>query len=151
MARLHSRKRGKSGSRKPMNKAAPDWVEMKPDEIEDKIIELAREGLNATAIGLILRDQYGIPSVRNICKKTISQILEDRGIKVEYPDDILNLIKKAVRMRKHINNNKRDTHNKTKLIHVESKIRRLARYYVKKGKLPEDWKYDPDTAALIVK
>ncbi len=150
MARLHSRKRGKSGSKRIVGKELPADV-IKPDEIEKIILKLSKEGNNATTIGLILKTEHNVPSVRAVCNKTLTDILKDNGIKIEYPDDILTLIKKAVKIRKHLNGNKRDTHNRTKLIHIESKIRRLARYYTKKGKLPVNWKYNPDTAALIVK
>jgi small subunit ribosomal protein S15 len=150
MARLHSKKGGKSGSKRIVGKELPANT-MKPDEIEKIILKLAKEGNNATAIGLILKKEHQVPSVRAVCNKTLTDILKENGIKIDYPDDILTLIKRAVKMRKHLATNNRDTHNKTKSIHVESKIRRLARYYTDKGKLPADWKYDPDTAALIVK
>ncbi len=150
MAKLHSRKRGKSGSKRLIGKELPKDV-MKPEEVENLIVKLAKEGNNATTIGRILKEEHSVPSVRAVCNKTITNILEDNSIKVEYPDDILTLIKRAVRMRKHLTSNTRDTHNKTKLIHVESKIRRLARYYTKNGKLPAEWRYNPETAALIVK
>jgi len=151
MARMHSRKRGKSSSKKPQIKVAPDWVRLKPKEVEELIVKMARQGMNSTMIGLRLRDEYGVPSVRALCKKTVTQIMKENGIKIEYPDDLLNLIKKAVRMRKHLSENKRDTHNRVKLSHVEAKIKRLARYYRRTGKLPADWVYDPETAALLVK
>ena len=151
MARMHSKKKGKSSSKKPPVKVAPSWVKYSPKEVEELIVSLARQGYNSTMIGLKLRDEYGIPSVKVLCKKSITQIMEENGIKIQYPDDLLNLIKKAVRMRKHLAENKRDIHNKVKLRHVESKIKRLVRYYRRVGKLPSDWVYDPDTAALIVK
>ena len=34
---------------------------------------------------------------------------------------------------------------------IESRIRRLASYYVSEGKLPEGWRYNPREAALLVK
>jgi small subunit ribosomal protein S15 len=34
---------------------------------------------------------------------------------------------------------------------IESKIRRLVKYYTKNNVLPEGWRYDPKTAALLVK
>jgi small subunit ribosomal protein S15 len=151
MAKLHSRKRGKSGSKRPVAKVAPEWVEYSAHEVEDLIVKLAKEGNNATTIGRILRDQYGIPRVSVIANKKIAQVLAENQIKVEYPDDLLALITKAVRMIKHMEKNGTDLHNKTKLIHVESKIKRLANYYIKKNKLPHDWKYDRSRAALIVK
>ena len=148
---MHSKKRGKSSSKRPQIKVAPDWVKLNSKEIEELIVKMAKQGMNSTIIGLRLRDEYGIPNVRVICKKTITQIMKDNGIKIDYPDDLLNLIKKAVRVRKHLSENKRDIHNRIKLSHTEAKIKRLVRYYRRIGKLPADWVYDPDTAALLVK
>ncbi|MFH1285838.1 MAG: 30S ribosomal protein S15 [Candidatus Micrarchaeota archaeon] len=151
MAKLHSKKHGKSGSRKPTTKMVPEWVEYSAPEVEELVLKFAKEGTNAALIGLKLRDAYGIPSVEIITGKSITKIMTDSGIKIEYPDDLLTLIKKAVNMRKHAGKNKQDCHNKTKLIHVESKIKRLVRYYTASKKLPENWKYDPETAELLVK
>lgn len=151
MARMHSRKRGKSGSRRPPIKTVPDWVEYSAPEVEKLIIKMGKEGVHPARIGLILRDQYGVPSVRNLTGKSVTQILREGGVKVDYPADLLDLIKRAVRMRKHLESHGKDVHNRVKLSHVESKIRRLVRYYTRTGALPKDWKYDPETAALLVK
>ena len=151
MARLHSKKHGKSGSRKPVSRVVPDWVEYKAHEVEELVVKLGKEGISPTAIGLKLRDQYGIPSVQTITHKSVSQVLQDGGVKVEYPDDVMSLIERAMRMRAHLKTNKQDMLNRTKLLHVESKIKRLAKYYTTHGQLPADWKYDPAKAALLVK
>jgi len=151
MAKLHSRKRGTSGSKRPTLKVVPEWVEYSPHEVEDLVLKLSKQGNNATTIGRILRDQHGIPQVRTICSKRISEILEENGVKVQYPDDLLALIKRAVGMINHLQKHKSDGTNTTKLLHVESKIKRLAKYYIKKGILPVDWKYKRESAALIVK
>jgi len=149
MAKLHTRRRGRSGSRKV--KGSAKWVELSIDEIEKIIVDLRKAGNTNAKIGVTLRDQYGVPSVLGICKKTITQIVESKIGKIQYPDDLLNLIKKAVRLRKHMAINKGDVHNKLRLIRTESKIRRLAKYYVRSKELPTGWKYDPDTAALLVR
>ena len=151
MAKLHSKKHGKSGSKRPMYKIAPDWVEYSAHEVEDLVVKLYKQGQNPTTIGRLLRDQYGIPLVSTVTKKSITQILEENGQKVEYPDDMIALIRKAVRMGKHLTINKKDALNTTKRIHIESKINRLAKYYIRVGRLPHDWKYRRETAALIVK
>ncbi|MBC7119946.1 MAG: 30S ribosomal protein S15, partial [Methanobacteriaceae archaeon] len=72
-------------------------------------------------------------------------------IKLEYPEDLINLMKKAVNIREHLKEHPKDLHSRRGLQLVESKIRRLVKYYVRKGVLPEGWKYDPEKAALIVK
>ena len=151
MAKMHSKKKGKSGSSRPPTKIVPEWVEYSATEVEELITKMAKEGLPSARIGLILRDSYGIPSVKNITNKSVTQIMKDSGVKMEYPEDLLNLVKKATIMRKHLIKNKSDVHNKTKLIHVESKIKRLVRYYTSVGKLPTGWSYDPEKAALLVK
>jgi len=148
---MHSRKRGKSGSRRPPGRVSPAWVEYPAHEAEELVVKLSKEGVSPTIIGLELRDSHGIPSVKNLCGKSVTQILEANDVKLGYPDDMLNLIKRAVKMRKHMKANKADGSNRTKLIHVESKIKRLVKFYTKNGRLPPTWKYNPETAALIVK
>jgi len=151
MARMHSKKRGKSGSKRPPTKTVPEWVEYSAPEVEELVIDLGKKGMSPALIGQTLRDQYGIPSVRNITGKSLVQILVEGGVKVEYPHDLLDLIKRAMRMRRYLEKNRGDVHNRVKLSHVESKIKRLVKYYTRVGKLPEGWTYDPEAAALLVK
>jgi small subunit ribosomal protein S15 len=151
MARMHSRKKGKSGSKKPAVKIVPEWVDISPQDAEALVIKMHKEGMQAALIGQRLRDQYGIPSVELLTGKSIRKILEAQGLTPAYPDDMLNLIKKAVNMRKHLKTHKGDGLNTTKLIHAESKIKRLAKYYRKVGALPKNWKYEPEQAALLVR
>lgn len=150
MARMYSRKRGKSGSKKPMVKKAA-WVKYKPNEIEEIIVKLAKKGYSSARIGLVLRDQYGIPSTRIMTKERISNILKKHDIYPELPEDMYNLIKRAVDLVAHMEKNKKDYISKRGLELTESKIRRLAKYYIRKGMLPKDWKWDPEKAKLMVK
>ena len=71
MARLHTRKRGKSRSKKPVTSTALKWVDYSKDEVTGFVENLAKEGKAEAEIGLILRDQYGIPSVKLLTGKTI--------------------------------------------------------------------------------
>ena len=64
---------------------------------------------------------------------------------------MMDLLTKAIKLRRHIERNHNDTHNKTSLQRVEAKIWRLSNYYKRYGKLPSDWKYDPAKVALIIK
>jgi small subunit ribosomal protein S15 len=150
MARLHTRKRGASKSKKPAVKAAPAWVKLSKDEIASVADKLSREGKTPAAIGQVLRDQYGVPSAKVMTGKRVTAILSDKGSAPQYPSDLMSLIRRAVRMRKHVLANKKDTHNRQKLSHVEAKIKRLVKYY-RGNKLPDDWKYDPEQAELLVK
>ncbi len=151
MARMHARKKGKSGSTPPPSKAPPSWVQAKPEDVESLVVELAKQGYTQALIGQILRDQYGIPSVKAITGKKIRQILKEHGLASEIPEDLMALIRKAVRVRKHLESHKKDMHSKVALIRIESKIRRLVDYYKEKGELPANWKYSPETVAVLVR
>jgi len=151
MARMHSRAGGKSGSKKPVSKKAPEWVELKPNEIEEAITNLANAGHSSAEIGTMLRDQYGVPDVKNITGKTITEILEKHNLAPKIPEDLMNLIRTSVRQKAHMEKNKKDFDAKRGHQLSVSKIRRLVKYYKKKGKMPEDWRYTEKTAELLAK
>jgi small subunit ribosomal protein S15 len=148
MAKMHSRKKGRAGSKKPS--ATAKWVEYKDKEVERLVLKLRKDGLNIVDIGRILRDQYGIPSVKSVTKKTITQILEENNLLSNIPEDLFNLLKKAVNLRDHLVKSKRDYTSKHGLELLESKIRRLIKYYVRKGRLPKDFTYEPERAKLLI-
>jgi len=149
MAKLHTKKKGKSGSRKFKGGSSP--VEMSKDEVEKIVLDLYRSGTAPSVIGHIMRDQYAIGSVKETTGKTIVQILQGVSNKTEFPENLGNLMKKALRVRTHLDKNKSDLHTRVKLQSIESKIRRLGKYYIQKGVLPNDWKYDPAKAAIQFK
>lgn len=148
MARMYARKRGKARSKKPLVHA--QWVEYKKEEVERLVVKLAKDGIQPSEIGKILRDQYGIPSIKHVTGKTISIILSENNLTPNIPPDLLNLLKQAVKLREHMEKNKKDFTSKHGLELLESKIRRLVKYYVRNEKLPADWYYDPERAKLIV-
>lgn len=150
MARLHARKRGRAGSKRPSRKTPPKWVKYKKDEIEKLVVKLAKEGNSTSMVGLILRDQFGIPSVNKITGKTIAAIMKENKLYPELPEDLFNLLKQAVNLRNHLEKNKKDYTSKRGLELLESKIRRLGKYYVREKILPEDWFYSPEKAKLLV-
>lgn len=129
----------------------PEWIEYSNEEIEELILKLRKEGNSTSMIGIVLRDQYGIPDVKLVTGKKITKILEDHGQELKYPEDLMNLLKRAVNIRDHLEENPKDLHTKRGLRIIESKIRRLVKYYVREGVLPEGWRYDPRSAALLVK
>ena len=149
MARKYSRKKGKSGSTKPAKKAVSKWSRYKEKEIELLIVKLAKEGKTTSQIGLHLRDVYGIPDVKVIVKKPVSQILKENELLSKVPEDLMALMKKAVLIRKHMDQNKKDMPALRGLQLTESKISRLIRYYKKKDRLPKEWKYDPNKVKLL--
>jgi len=143
MAKMHSRKKGKSGSKRPLKPSKPTWLRYNPKEIEMLVIKLAKEGKTSSEIGLVLRDTYGVPDVKSLTGKSISQMLAEKKLTPELPDDLIALMKKSIAIRKHLEANKKDEAAKRGLLLTESKIRRLLKYYKRIGRLAVDWKYDP--------
>ncbi|MBI4170437.1 MAG: 30S ribosomal protein S15 [Candidatus Aenigmarchaeota archaeon] len=148
MARMHSRKHGRSRSHKPLKKK-PVWLMYEKNEIESLIAKFAKEGKANAEIGIILRDQYGVPDVRALGLR-IAKVTEKHGTR-EVPEDMYNLIRQAVNLHKHLQENKKDSKAVHGLELLESKVRRLGKYYVREGRLPQGWKYSIDRAKLIVK
>ncbi len=150
MAKMYSRDKGISGSKRPTRKSAPGWIRYKPKEIEMLIVKLGKEGYTAANIGLILRDNYGIPDVKEFTGKKVSAILKEKGLLGEIPEDLMNVIKNNIKVRKHLEENKTDKVAKRGLQLAESKIKRLVKYYKGTGKLSKDWKYDPEKVRLLI-
>jgi small subunit ribosomal protein S15 len=152
MSRIHTHRRykGKSGSKRVYRDSIPTWVPYTEKEVEKLIVELAKQGYTPAKIGLILRDQYGIPSVRQILGKKIKKFLEEQGFKFSYPEDLLHLMKKAVTIREHLDKNPKDKVSKRAYDLVLAKIHRLAKYYKRKRILPPDWRFRVEEARVIV-
>lgn len=150
MARVYSGKKGKHGSKKPPLKDSPKWFKMKKDEVEELVVRLAKERYSSAVIGTILRDQYAVPSVKLATGKSVALIMKQSKLYPDLPEDMLNLLKKAVLLREHLLRQKADHHSLKGLQNLESKIRRLGKYYSRTGVMPKDWKYDPEKAKLIV-
>ncbi len=150
MARMHSRSKGKAGSNKPASPVKKSWIRYGTKEIELLVAKLGREGKNPSEIGMILRDAYGIPDVKFLTSQNITQILDKKKLLKKLPEDLTALLRKVVQIKKHMEMNKKDETAKRGLLLTESKIRRLVKYYKRIGKLPEDWKYEPDKIKLYL-
>jgi small subunit ribosomal protein S15 len=150
MARMHSRRRGSSGSTRPLRTEAPEWVTIPQKEIVDIIVKLAKAGTTGAKIGLILRDQYGIPNIRLVLGKSILQVMKENDSEPKIPEDLSALMKKAVNLSRHLSKSAKDLHNKRNLHLIEAKIRRLVKYYHREGKLDKAWMYSLDNAKLLV-
>ena len=148
MGRLHSHRHGKSHSIRPTSLRAPSWISQSPSEVEELVVKYAKEGLSSSQIGIKLRDQYSIPLVKPITKKSISKILEENKMLPELPEDLDNIVKKAVGLQKHLKVNKKDNRNVRSLELIEAKVHRLSVYYKKIGKIPKNWKYKSVIAQL---
>ncbi len=150
MARMHSRKKGKSGSKKPMKSNKAIWEKYNDKEVVLLIEKLSKEGKTSSEIGLTLRDSYGIPDVKLITKKSITSILKEKKLYPKLPEDMRALIKRAIKIAEHSEQNKHDQPSIRGLTLTESKIRRLAKYYRLRGLLPESWRYSRTNAKLLV-
>ena len=118
-------------------------------KVEGIIVELAKKGIPPSQIGLILRDKYRVYIKKDLRTK-ITKILEKHNLQPEIPEDLMNLLKRAVNLHEHLQKNKKDKHSRRGLELLESKIRSLSKYYIKKGKLPKNWKYTYETARLLI-
>ncbi len=136
--------------KKKIKSNSPEWLELDSKEIEKTILELRGQGMSSSEIGLILRDRYGVPDVKLVTGKKITQILREKDVGPKVPEDLENLITRALGLKKHLDLNPKDVHNKRALQLIESKIRRLVKYYKNNGKLPEDWIYDLKTAEILI-
>lgn len=150
MARMHSGAKGKSRSKKPLDKSVPTWVTYKPKEVEMLIVKLAKSGMSSSRIGAALRDTYGIPSVRSILGKTVVAVLKEKDMATQLPEDVLALIRRSIAIRKHLDANKMDKTARRGLALTESKINRLVKYYKENGVMDRDWKFNPESAALFL-
>jgi len=142
------KEKGKSHSTRPITHRSPSWCRYTSEEVEALVVKLAREGNLPSKIGVILRDQYGIPLVKPIVGKSITEILKDNNLASAIPEDLGMLLRKASRLHAHLERNRGDKHNKRALQIVESKIHKLSKYYKRKGLLPKDWKYTPTVLAI---
>lgn len=147
---MHSKGKGIARSSLPYKRTPPSWLKVTASQVEEHINKLAKKGLTPSQIGVILRDSNGIAQVKSVTGTKILRILKKNGLAPEIPEDLYMLIKKAVSVRKHLERNRKDKDAKFRLILIESRIHRLARYYRTSKKLPPNWKYESATASTLV-
>merc|ERR1712093_719783 len=107
-------------------------------------------GATPSQIGVVLRDSHGIAQVKVVTGNKILRILKSNGLAPEIPEDLHCLIKKAVAVCKHLEKNRKDKDSKFRLILIESRIHRLARYYRLAKMLPGNFKYESANAAAMI-
>ena len=150
MVRMHSQGKGISRSALPYRRTPPSWSKTEAEAVKEEVMKHAKKGLTPSQIGVLLRDSQGIPQVKAITGNKILRLLKAAGLAPELPEDLYHLIKKAVNIRKHLEKNRKDKDSKFRLILVESRIHRLARFYKLSKKLPPTWKYEAATASALV-
>jgi small subunit ribosomal protein S15 len=150
---MHTRRRGSSGSDKPVADEPPEWSDVDAEDIEERVVELAEEGHDPSQIGLKLRDEgvtgTPIPDVKLATGKKVTEILEENDAKPDLPEDLRNLMQRAIGLREHMDENPQDVQNKRALQNTESKIRRLVDYY-RGDELDEEFTYSYDVAAELL-
>ena len=150
MGRMHTPGKGMSGSALPYKRSAPSWLKITPAEVTEMITKMAKKGMTPSQIGVALRDSHGIAQVSSVTNSKVLRILRGQGLAPDIPEDLYCLIKKAVSVRKHLERNRKDMDSKFRLILIESRIHRLARYYKLAKKLDATWKYDSANAGALV-
>ena len=145
---MHTHRHGKSHSIRPATLRAPSWITLTPAEIEALVIKYTKDGLTPSQIGNKLRDQHSIPLIKPIMKKGINQILEENDLKSDMPEDLENIVNKAVGLQKHLKENKGDNRNVRSLELIEAKVHRLSVYYKRIERIPKTWKYKSVVAQL---
>lgn len=121
---------------------------MNQKDVEELVVKYGKDGVPMSQIGIKLRDQHAIPLVKPIVKKSIKKILDDNGVKQEIPEDLNNIVKKAIGLQKHLKTHNSDKRNVRSLELVEAKVHRISTYYKKIGLLPKNWKYKSVVAQL---
>jgi len=150
MARMHSRSKGKASSKKPLAKKKHTWQRYDKDEIRQLIVKLVKAQNSSSKIGMILRDSYGIPDVKQAAGATITKILAEEKLLPKLPEDMLSLIKRYIKIVKHLESNKKDNTSLKGRQLTESKIKRLAKYYKNVGKIPLDWRFSREQASMLI-
>jgi len=100
------------------------WIKATEEEIKKLIIELAKQGIQPAQIGLMLRDQHGIPKIA--IKNKISQILKKEGL-YTFPD-LKNIETRAENLKVHFDKNKQDKKAKSALQIIEARKRKIKNY-----------------------
>merc|ERR1712130_729003 len=78
MGRMHAPGKGMSSSALPYVRKAPTWLRLSKDEIVESIIKLSKKGYRPSAIGVQIRDQYGVSQSKYVTGNKILRVLTSR-------------------------------------------------------------------------
>ena len=148
MGRVHTHRHGQSHSTRPISGRTPSWVTTTAKEVEELVVKYGKDGVPMSQIGIKLRDQHAIPLAKTITKKSVKKMLEENNVRPEIPEDLNNIVKKAINLQRHLKNNNSDKRNVRSLELVEAKVHRISTYYKRIGALPQNWKYKSVVAQL---
>jgi small subunit ribosomal protein S15 len=102
----------------------PVWLKMTEGDLKKLVLELS-EKYQPAQIGLILRDQYGVPTTKVFGKK-LSAYLREAG-KNEF-FEVKNIEKKVAKIKEHMKNNGQDKKAKHKFQKANSRLNALKKY-----------------------
>lgn len=91
----------------------PNWLKVKPSDMEKIVIDLAKQGKSSSEIGMILRDQHGIPKSKLLGKK-ISKIVKEANINLNDEKELIG--QKIKGLNAHLDKNKHDKKAKRSLM-----------------------------------
>lgn len=87
-----------------MSEAKSTWVTAKPEDIKKQILELAKQGMTAEKIGLVLRDQHGIPKAKVLGLK-VGRVLKEanmwKDVEAEVREKKMETVSKHAKVHKH--------------------------------------------------
>ncbi len=101
-----------------------EWVKLKQDDVEKIVLDLAKKGIPPEKIGLILRDQHGIPKARLLGKK-IGQILRENNIAVN--SEQKNVENQIERLKIHFAKHKHDYIAQRTIVKRASSVKKMER------------------------
>ncbi len=101
-----------------------DWSKMKPAEVEKLIVELGKQKVPSEKIGLILRDQHGIPRAKLFSLK-INKVLSKHNLAVN--SEKKNIAANIARLEKHSAKHKHDYTARHKKIMYASQLKKIER------------------------
>jgi len=108
----------------------PVWLKLTEDELKKIILDLS-EKYQPAQIGLILRDQYGVPTTKVFGKK-LSSYLKESGKNENF--ELKNVEKKVEKIKEHMKNNITDKRAKHKFQKSNSKLNAIRKYSEKRNK-----------------
>jgi small subunit ribosomal protein S15 len=108
----------------------PVWLKLSEEELK-KIITQLSDKYSPAQIGLILRDQYGVPTTKVYGKK-LSAYFKEMG--KDYHAELKGAAKKVEKMREHMAKNITDKKAKHKLQKAVSHFNALNKYTQKRKK-----------------
>ena len=110
----------------------PVWLKYSEEEVKEIILKIAEKtpGITTEKIGLLLRDNYGIPTTK-IYGFKIGDVLK-KAKKYESAD-LKNLSTKLAKILKHIGTNKQDQKTKRSLILTKAKLKKVNEYLASKA------------------